>query len=235
MWPRGRLPLDRRCWPDNGQLRPAAPLFPRAIVEANVIAEHPPQEVEHARLHPDVAVGHHLIAGVRARVVEHRAQGVGVPQAALFAKDARGREAVGAGYVPCARPGARFHSVEGLGRSGIEERDARLFQVCPHPLGVHDDVGLRMRRECARNDTGELFGQWASVGAPGSETAVQQRCPVAEAEVIQGEEDPRRGRREFAVRAQHDPAPVRHAHLLEGRLEFRHGRQLQRQPLAARR
>src|ERR1019366_8589407 len=131
----------------DGQLALSAPLVPRAVVKARLVAEALGREVHDGGLLADVAVADDGVAGLDAgRLEKLRRLGRALHPVVLGDEGVEG-QAARAGDVAGAGHRARIGAVEELRIARIDNRDAGRAEVRLHEVEVGHEFGMRLRRD----------------------------------------------------------------------------------------
>src|SRR5437867_3963012 len=90
-----------------------------------------------------------------------------------------------------------------------------------------------MRREISRLRLLNLRRERPSLCLPGRQSAIENRRPIAQTEIIERHENARRRRHPVLAKVDNNPRFVGYTELLEGGLQLFHRRQFENQPLSA--
>ena len=208
------------------EVAPPAPLVPRAVVEARLVAEALGREVDHGGLLADVAVADDGVAGPDAGRLEEPLR-LGEPLHPVVVRDegvegqvARAGNVAGAGHR------ARLGAIEEFRRPRVDDRDAGRAEVRLDEVEIGHELGPRGRRDPPRpgvhrrHDVGLRRDDRAAHGLPCRQAAVEERGPLAETCRVEAEPDARRGRDPVLREVDDDARAVADAEALELRAQL---------------
>ncbi len=200
------------------QLRKVAPLLKRAVIHPGLVAEEAGGEPDEGRLLADVAVSDDLIPGLGAGGEEHLTERLQVPEpVGLLVDDSDVRDVRGTGDM--SGPGhamtAACAAIK-VRSSGVDDGHPFVSDPIGDPIGLGDHGPLRTRCDGATGrDRRGVAGDRMARRPPGIYAAVEDRGPVAETQVLEGQVHTGRERDPAVCEIKDDAGAVGDAELLE--------------------
>ncbi len=195
------------------QLALPAPLVPRAVVQARLVAEALGREVHDAGLLPDVAIAHDGVARFDARGRQQPRRVGGALHPVVVGDEGVERQALRAWDVAGARHRARLGAEEEPRVARVDERDAGRAEIRLHVFEIDHELGMRPGRDLpglpldGRRGVVHRRDDRSALGFPRRHAPVENGGPRAEAGRIEAEVDAR-GRRDPVLREVDDDARV---------------------------